>query len=159
MLFIAQMPFVIFQDGIVLHIAPKMWLNIKSTGNKSVEGFSGITQGLLLPKLCSIEREWSVVDVEGSLQTIAPAFHPLWNWGWKQKSGDPNPRVLEMELMTGMVTTSWDLGLCDLACLVNFRHLHHYDMLVLMRPLWCSLMGLKVLRVMREKDRMWEKMD
>lgn len=154
------MPFVIYQDGIVLHIAPKIWLNRKSTGNKSVESFSWITQGLLLPRLCSVEREWGVVNVEKSLQTIAPAPRPLWNWGWKQKSGDPNPRVLEMELMTGTVTTySWDLGLCDLAWLLNFRHLHHCDMLVLMRPLWCSLMGLKVLKLMREKDRLWEKME
>lgn len=65
-----------------------------------------------------------------------------------------------MELLTGTVTTfSWDLGLYDLVWLLNFRHLHHCGMLVPMRPSWCSLMGLKVLKVMREKDMMREKME
>lgn len=45
---------------------------------------------------------------------------------------NPDSRVLEMDLMTGMITaSSWDLHFCDLARLLTFVHLHHCDMLVL----------------------------
>lgn len=91
--------FVVYQGELVFHIAPKMWFNRKNTGNISVEGFSWITQGLLVPKLCFVEREWGVADETED----------------GRRSMKTQTQVLEMELMSGMVTTSsWDLGLCDL---------------------------------------------
>lgn len=100
LMFIARMPFVIYQDGLVFHIAPKMWF-WKSPGNKSVEGFSWITQGLLLPRECLVVRcgcwrELSrplpqplaqllalrgTVDESFGLETQTPEFQ---KWCWSQ---------------------------------------------------------------------------
>lgn len=49
--------------------------------------------------------------MERPRQGISPVPGPLGNWGRKYKPGDPNPRILEMELVTGRVPVpSQDLG-------------------------------------------------